>query len=170
MNGLDLKFAIAPMMEWTDRHCRFFHRLLTRRALIYTEMITTGAVLHGDRARLLAYDAAEHPVALQLAQTETDMEAKETGLAIVYAALGKPDKAKQAVERLMRIPTGSEYNIAMVYAYQGEKDLAFRHLEAACQKREPLLLNLKTDPLLANLRNDPRYHELVRKMNLPESP
>ena len=54
------------MMEWTDRHCRFFHRLLTRRALSYTEMITTGAVLHGDRARLLAFDRAEHPVALQL--------------------------------------------------------------------------------------------------------
>jgi tRNA-dihydrouridine synthase A len=54
------------MMEWTDRHCRFFHRLLTRHALIYTEMITTGAVLRGDRARLLAYDPAEHPVALQL--------------------------------------------------------------------------------------------------------
>jgi tRNA-dihydrouridine synthase A len=54
------------MMEWTDRHCRFFHRLLTRRALIYTEMITTGAVLHGERARLLAHDRAEHPVALQL--------------------------------------------------------------------------------------------------------
>ena len=54
------------MMEWTDRYCRFFHRLLTRRALLYTEMITTGAVLHGDRARLLAFDRAEHPVALQL--------------------------------------------------------------------------------------------------------
>ena len=54
------------MMEWTDRQCRFFHRLLTRRALIYTEMITTGAVLRGDRARLLAYDPAEHPLALQL--------------------------------------------------------------------------------------------------------
>jgi len=54
------------MMEWTDRHCRFFHRLLTRRALIYTEMITTGAVLHGARARLMAHDPAEHPVALQL--------------------------------------------------------------------------------------------------------
>ena len=54
------------MMEWTDRHCRFFHRLLTRRALIYTEMVTTGAVLHGDRARLLGFDRAEHPVALQL--------------------------------------------------------------------------------------------------------
>jgi len=54
------------MMEWTDRHCRFFHRLLTRRALLYTEMITTGAVLRGDRARLLRFDAAEHPVAVQL--------------------------------------------------------------------------------------------------------
>jgi tRNA-dihydrouridine synthase A len=60
------RFSIAPMMEWTDRHCRFFHRLLTRRTLLYTEMITTGAVLHGDRARLLAFDRAEHPVALQL--------------------------------------------------------------------------------------------------------
>jgi tRNA-dihydrouridine synthase A len=54
------------MMEWTDRHCRFFHRLLTRRSLIYTEMVTTGAVLHGDRARLLGFDLSEHPVALQL--------------------------------------------------------------------------------------------------------
>jgi tRNA-dihydrouridine synthase A len=54
------------MMEWTDRHCRFFHRLLTRRALLYTEMITTGAVLRGNRARLLAFDPAEHPVAVQL--------------------------------------------------------------------------------------------------------
>src|SRR3954466_14235112 len=60
------RFSIAPMMEWTDRHCRFFHRLLTRRALLYTEMITTGAVLRGDRARLLAFDPAEHPVAVQL--------------------------------------------------------------------------------------------------------
>jgi tRNA-dihydrouridine synthase A len=60
------RFSIAPMMEWTDRHCRFFHRLLTRRALLYSEMITTGAVIHGDRARLLASDPAEQPVALQL--------------------------------------------------------------------------------------------------------
>jgi tRNA-dihydrouridine synthase A len=60
------RFSVAPMMEWTDRHCRFFHRLLTRRALLYTEMLTTGAVLHGDRVRLLRFDPAEHPVALQL--------------------------------------------------------------------------------------------------------
>ena len=53
-------------MEWTDRHCRFFHRLLTHRALLYTEMLTTGAVLHGARARLLRHDPAEHPLALQL--------------------------------------------------------------------------------------------------------
>ena len=54
------------MMEWTDRHCRFFHRLMTRHALLYTEMLTTGAVLHGDRARLLRFDPVEHPLALQL--------------------------------------------------------------------------------------------------------
>ncbi len=63
---LSRRFAIAPMMEWTDRHCRYFHRLLTRRALLYTEMISTGAVLHGDRARLLGFDPAEHPLAVQL--------------------------------------------------------------------------------------------------------
>jgi tRNA-dihydrouridine synthase A len=60
------RFAIAPMMDWTDRHCRYFHRLLTRRALLYTEMLTTGAVLHGDRVRLLRFDPSEHPVAVQL--------------------------------------------------------------------------------------------------------
>jgi tRNA-dihydrouridine synthase A len=54
------------MMEWTDRHCRFFHRLLTRRALLYTEMLTTAAILRGDRERLLGFDAFEQPVALQL--------------------------------------------------------------------------------------------------------
>lgn len=63
---MDRRFSIAPMMDWTDRHCRFFHRLMTRRALLYTEMVTTGAVIHGDRQRLLGFDAAEHPIALQL--------------------------------------------------------------------------------------------------------
>ena len=66
MISLDHRFCIAPMMEWTDRHCRFFHRLLTRRALIYTEMVTTGAILHGNRERLLGFDPAEQPVALQI--------------------------------------------------------------------------------------------------------
>jgi len=60
------RFAVAPMIDWTDRHCRYFHRQLSRRALLYTEMITTGALLHGDVARHLDFDAVEHPVALQL--------------------------------------------------------------------------------------------------------
>jgi tRNA-dihydrouridine synthase A len=63
---LDYRFAVAPMMDWTDRHCRAFHRLMTRRARLYTEMLTSGAIIHGDRRRLLAFDASEHPVALQL--------------------------------------------------------------------------------------------------------
>jgi tRNA-dihydrouridine synthase A len=54
------------MMDWTDRHCRVFHRLMTRRSRLYTEMLTTGAIIHGDRRRLLGFDASEHPVALQL--------------------------------------------------------------------------------------------------------
>ncbi len=59
-------FAVAPMMDWTDRHCRFFHRQLSRHALLYTEMVVADALLHGDVERLLAYNACEHPVALQL--------------------------------------------------------------------------------------------------------
>jgi tRNA-dihydrouridine synthase A len=59
-------FCIAPMMDWTDRHCRFFHRGLTRHALLYTEMVTAEAILHGKRDQLLGFDAAEQPVALQL--------------------------------------------------------------------------------------------------------
>lgn len=60
------RVAIAPMMDWTDRHCRYFHRQLSRHAWLYTEMVTTGALLHGDVPRHLDFDAAEHPVALQL--------------------------------------------------------------------------------------------------------
>jgi tRNA-dihydrouridine synthase A len=62
----DFLFSVAPMMDWTDRHCRVFHRLMTRRARLYTEMLTTGAIIHGDRKRLLGFDASEHAVALQL--------------------------------------------------------------------------------------------------------
>lgn len=66
MRAADIRFSVAPMMDWTDRHCRYFHRLLTRHARLYTEMLTTGAVIHGNRARLLGFDAFEQPVALQL--------------------------------------------------------------------------------------------------------
>jgi tRNA-dihydrouridine synthase A len=67
---LDRRLSIAPMMDWTDRHCRYFHRLLAPNALLYTEMVTSGAVLHGDRDRLLGYNPEEHPLALQLGGCE----------------------------------------------------------------------------------------------------
>ncbi len=60
------RFSIAPMLDWTDKHCRYFHRLLTKKALLYTEMVTSGAILHGDSERFLAFNAAESPVAFQL--------------------------------------------------------------------------------------------------------
>ena len=60
------RLSVAPMMDWTDRHCRGFHRLLSRRALLYTAMVTSAAIVHGDRARLLDFGPGEHPVALQL--------------------------------------------------------------------------------------------------------
>ncbi|MGO4714400.1 tRNA dihydrouridine(20/20a) synthase DusA [Bradyrhizobium sp. 2TAF24] len=66
MESQDYRFSVAPMMDWTDRHCRAFHRRLSRRARLYTEMLTTGAIIHGNRARLLGFDPSEHDVALQL--------------------------------------------------------------------------------------------------------
>jgi len=66
MDYVSSRFSVAPMMDWTDRHCRFFHRSLTRHALLYTEMVTADAVIHGDRERLIGFNAGEQPVALQL--------------------------------------------------------------------------------------------------------
>ncbi|HLY04588.1 MAG TPA: tRNA dihydrouridine(20/20a) synthase DusA [Rhizomicrobium sp.] len=70
MDQVTHRFCVAPMMEWTDRHCRYFHRLLTRRARLYTEMVTAEAVIRGDRERLIGFDPFEHPVALQLGGAE----------------------------------------------------------------------------------------------------
>ncbi len=64
------RLSVAPMMDWTDRHCRYFHRLLSKNALLYTEMVTTGALIHGDVARHLQFNTEEHPVALQLGGSE----------------------------------------------------------------------------------------------------
>lgn len=80
------RFCVAPMMDWTDRHCRAFHRLLTRNALLYTEMLTPPAIIHGNRERLLAFDAREHPVALQLGGSDPMAlaEAAEIGASFGY--------------------------------------------------------------------------------------
>lgn len=86
MKEPDRRFSVAPLMDWTDRHCRAFHRVLTRRALLYTEMITVDAVIHGDRTRLLGFDEIEHPVALQLGGSDPAKmaEAARIGAAFAY--------------------------------------------------------------------------------------
>ena len=71
-NGFAKVFAVAPMMDWTDRHCRFLHRQLSRRALLYTEMVVADALIHGDPERLIGFDPCEHPVALQLGGSEPE--------------------------------------------------------------------------------------------------
>jgi len=76
----DKIFAVAPMMDWTDRHCRVFHRTLTKRARLYTEMVTAQAVVRGDARRLIGFDAAEHPVALQLGGSEPALLAEAAAI------------------------------------------------------------------------------------------
>ena len=71
-NKINRLLSVAPMMDWTDRHCRYFHRLLAPSALLYTEMVTTGAIIHGDADRFLAYNPEEHPLALQLGGSEPE--------------------------------------------------------------------------------------------------
>src|SRR3546814_12540360 len=83
LSSPDWRLCVAPMIDVTDRHCRYFHRLLAPRARLYTEMITTGALLHGNVGRHLDFDAAEHPVALQLGGSEPDALAQA-------ARLGRP--------------------------------------------------------------------------------
>jgi tRNA-dihydrouridine synthase A len=75
------RLSVAPMMDWTDRNCRRFHRMMSRNALLYTEMVTAPAVIHGDRGRLLDYDASEHPLALQLGGSIPDELRQATRIA-----------------------------------------------------------------------------------------
>jgi tRNA-dihydrouridine synthase A len=78
------RLSVAPMMDWTDRHCRAFHRALTTRTLLYTEMVTAPAVIHGDPERLLAFDAVEHPVALQLGGSDPEQLAQAARIGAGY--------------------------------------------------------------------------------------
>jgi tRNA-dihydrouridine synthase A len=78
------KLSVAPMMDWTDRHCRFFHRQLSRRAVLYTEMVTSAAIVHGPSSRLLAYSDAEHPIALQLGGSDPSELAAAVRIAAPY--------------------------------------------------------------------------------------
>jgi tRNA-dihydrouridine synthase A len=82
--GQAARLSVAPMMDWTDRHCRVFHRQMTRRAMLYTEMVTAPAVIHGPRDRLLGFDAVEHPVALQLGGSDPAELAAAVRAAVPY--------------------------------------------------------------------------------------
>ena len=104
MNSLSGRFSVAPMMEWTDRHCRFFHRLLTRRALLYTEMLTTGAVIHGDRDRLLGFDDAEHPVAIQLGGSQPDQLALAARISATTRSISTSAVRRNACRRAASAP------------------------------------------------------------------
>ncbi|MEM1146578.1 MAG: tRNA dihydrouridine(20/20a) synthase DusA [Pseudomonadota bacterium] len=77
----DYTFSVAPMMDWTDRHCRAFHRCLSKRALLWSEMVTADAVIHGDRARLIGFSDAEHPIVLQLGGNEPEKMAEAARIA-----------------------------------------------------------------------------------------
>ena len=79
------RLSVAPMMDWTDRHCRVFHRQMTRRAMLYTEMVTAPAIVHGPKPRLLDYSAVEHPVALQLGGSDPRELAEATRIANAWA-------------------------------------------------------------------------------------
>lgn len=102
LNYNDYKLSVAPMMDWTDTHCRVFHRLLAPHARLYTEMVHANAVIHGDRDKLLAMDAVEHPVALQLGGSEPALLAQaavigaERGFDEVNLNVGCPSDRVQA--------------------------------------------------------------------------
>jgi tRNA-dihydrouridine synthase A len=84
MNAISHRFCVAPMMEWTDRHCRYFLRLISRRAFLYTEMVTAEAVLYGNRERVLGFSPEEHPVGLQLGGSDPEKLAKTAKIGADY--------------------------------------------------------------------------------------
>lgn len=126
---IDPRFSIAPMMDWTDRHERFFLRLLTRRALLYTEMVNTGALLYGDAPRFLRFHEAEHPVAIQLGGSEPDelarcaVMAQEAGFDEVNLNIGCPSDRVQSGRFGACLMAEPERVARCVSAMQAEVDL-----------------------------------------------
>src|SRR3990167_3764088 len=78
------RFCVAPMIDWTDKHCRYFHRLFTKQALLYTEMITTGAILQGQREKILSFNPEENPVAVQLGGSDPSALAECASIVEAY--------------------------------------------------------------------------------------
>ena len=80
MKRINRTFSVAPMMDWTDRHCRYLHRLISKNVLLYTEMVTAPALIHGDADRLLEFNQSEHPIALQIGGSHPNQLAQATRL------------------------------------------------------------------------------------------
>ena len=100
--GINHRLSVAPMLDWTDRHCRYFHRLISPEIVLYTEMLTTGALLNSDRTDLLAYDQSEHPVVIQLGGSNPEdlavcaKMAEEAGFDEVNINIGCPSDRVQS--------------------------------------------------------------------------
>lgn len=129
LTNQDYTFSVAPMMDWTDRHCRYFHRLIAPDAYLYTEMITSGAIKHGDRDRLLGFHQAERPVALQLGGSDVDelseaaVIGSQAGYDEINLNVGCPSDRVQSGRFgacLMREP---ELVCSLVSAMRGEVDI-----------------------------------------------
>ena len=157
MSNINRKFTVAPMLDWTDRHCRYFHRLLTKQAPLYTEMVTTGALLNGDVERHLRFNAFEQPVALQLGGSEPKEMAEcariaeDYGYAEVNINVGCPSERVQkgafgaclmaephliadcvaAMQAAVNIPVTVKNRIGI--DHQQERDSLFNFIETVAQ-------------------------------------
>jgi tRNA-dihydrouridine synthase A len=136
LHPLDRRLSVAPMMDWTDRHCRFFLRLIAPRALLYTEMIPTGAVLFGDRERFLRFDPAEHPVALQLGGAGPDGLAR---CAELGAARGYDE-----INLNVGCPSDRVQNARFGACLMAEPDLVARCVRAMLGAAAPVPVTIKT--------------------------
>ena len=82
----EFRVSVAPMMDWTDRHCRWFHRRLSAHVLLYTEMVTANAIIHGDRDYLIGFNPKEHPVALQIGGSDPVKLAEASKICLLYTS------------------------------------------------------------------------------------
>ena len=128
------RISVAPMMDWTDRHCRVFHRLLTRRTLLYSEMVPSGAILHGDRDRFLAFDASEHPVALQVGGSDPDE--------LEVCARAAADYGYDEINLNVGCPSDRVQRGRFGACLMAEPDLVARCVEA--MRRVPIEVTVKT--------------------------
>ncbi|TQV83604.1 tRNA dihydrouridine(20/20a) synthase DusA [Denitrobaculum tricleocarpae] len=148
------RLSVAPMMDWTDRHCRVFHRLLSQRTLLYSEMVPAGAIVHGDRDRFLTFDPSEHPVALQVGGSDPDdletcaRAAADYGYDEINLNVGCPS------DRVQRGRFGA--------CLMAEPDLVARCVEA--MRRAPIEVTVKTRIGIDAQDSYEELHDFVGKL------